>query len=210
MSEKLEVYDLDSNLIWIQDRKEFYEEIRKEFRGKWKITKKVKTIRMLLLNSKWKIILQKRSSIKSENSWMLDKTIWGHVEEWDSFELTFIKEASEELGFPVSLLNKKDFERAIKKTNLKVLWVFKKIDFSLNFISTRISQKWEIFLQPLINVMYIWYYDWPIQFIDWECSGVEVFFIGELKEKIKENPEQFTEDLKFMVKNYEKYLKPIK
>jgi hypothetical protein len=115
MSEKLEIYDLDSNFIWIQDRKEFYKEIRKEFREKWKITKKVKTIRMLLLNSKWKIILQKKSSMKNENSWMLDKTIWGHVEEWDSFELTFIKEASEELGFPVSLLNKKDFERAIKK-----------------------------------------------------------------------------------------------
>jgi hypothetical protein len=58
--------------------------------------------------------------------------------------------------------------------------------------------------------MYVWYYDWPIQFIDWKCSGIEVFFIGELKEKIKESPDKFTEDLKFMVKNYEKYLKPIK
>ena len=38
----------------------------------------------------------------------------------------------------------------------------------------------------------------------------DVFTLKELKEEIKNNPNKFTEDLKFMVKRYEKYLKPIK
>lgn len=33
--------------------------------------------------------------------------------------------------------------------------------------------------------------------------------ISRLKERIKEEPEKFTEDLKFMIKRYEKYLIPI-
>jgi len=44
-SEKLEIYNLDSELMKIQDRKEFYSEIKNEYKATGKITKKVKTIK---------------------------------------------------------------------------------------------------------------------------------------------------------------------
>ncbi len=34
MSEKLEIYDLNSNLIKIEDRKKFYSDIREEYKKK--------------------------------------------------------------------------------------------------------------------------------------------------------------------------------
>ena len=69
MSEKLEIYNLKSELIKIQDRKKFYKEIKEEYKKTGKITKKVKTIRLLLMNSKGKIVLQKRNSTK-ERPWL--------------------------------------------------------------------------------------------------------------------------------------------
>jgi len=210
MGEKLEVYDLDSELIGIEDRKEFYANIKKEFKKTGKITKKVKRAVLLLMNAKGKIVLQKRNLSKNENPGLYDKTIGGHVEEGDSYELTLIKECSEELGFPVSVLSEEDFSRALRKTDLRIIGLFKEIDYQSNFLSTRISQNNKQFIQPYMQTTYIGYYNGPMQFIDGESSGIEMFHLDELKKEIKDNPKKFTEDLKFMIKEYEKFLVPIK
>ena len=57
--------------------------------------------------------------------------------------------------------------------------------------------------------IYAGYYDGPIKFKDGECSGIEVFSLSELKEELGNFPNKFTEDLKFMVEKYEKYLVPV-
>ena len=61
---------------------------------------------------------------------------------------------------------------------------------------------------PHISTFYIGYYDGAIRFIDGESSGIEIFSLKELKEDIKNNPNKFTEDIKFMIKKYEKFLNP--
>ena len=42
MGEKLEIYDLNSDLINIEDRKKFYSEIKSEFKKKVKFLEKLK------------------------------------------------------------------------------------------------------------------------------------------------------------------------
>ena len=64
MEEPLEIYDLGCKLIGIEERKKYYKDIEKEFKEKGKISKKVKSIRVLLMNSKGRIYLQKRSKFK--------------------------------------------------------------------------------------------------------------------------------------------------
>ena len=168
MAEKLEIYDLDSNLLNIQDRKEFYKEIREEFAHSGKITRKVKSIRLLLMNSSGRIYLQKRSKIKSENPGLYDKTIGGHVSAGDSYDLTTIRECAEELGFPATILSTEDFEKAIKVTSLDIIGVFKKIDYVQLFESTRLSADGAKFIQPYLCTFYLGYYDGPIRFVDGE------------------------------------------
>ena len=65
MSELLEIYKLDGTFIGTQDRKEFDDEVRREFKEKGIISKKVKTVRVLLMNSSGRIYLQKRSQLKN-------------------------------------------------------------------------------------------------------------------------------------------------
>jgi len=210
MNEKLDIYDLDWNPLQIQDRKEFYTEIKQEYKEKWKITKKVKSIRLILMNSLWRIYLQKRSNSKKQNSWLYDKSVWGHVVSWDSYNLTVIKECAEELWFPATVLSNEDFLKSIKITDLNIIWIFREVDFLENFISARKNNDWTEISQPFITPIYIWYYDWPIKFVDWESSWIEVFSLEELEKEISNNPDKFTEDIKFMIENYKEYLIPIK
>lgn len=210
MSEKLEIYDLNSKLIQTEDRKKFYTEIKTEFKETGKITKKIKSIKLILMNSSGRIYLQKRSKIKTENAGKYDKTVGGHVLAGNSFNMTVVRECAEELGFPATVLAPEEFEKAIKITNLEIIGVFKKIEYLPNFLSKRILNNGTEIIQPLMNSMYFGYYDGPIKFVDGESSGIEVFSLDELKEELKNNPDKFTEDIKFMIKKYEKFLVPIK
>ena len=210
MSEKLEVYDLDENLIEVKERDEFYQEIKREFKKTGKITKQVKRVLLLLMNSQGKIVLQRRNSSKQENSGLFDKTIGGHVEEGYSYEVTLIKECAEELGFPVSILEKSDFGNALKKTDLKVIGIFREIDYNSNFKSTRIDKSENKFTQPYMQKVYMGYYDGSLQFIDGESSGIQLYTVKELENAIKINPDDFTDDLKVLFEKYKNQLKPIK
>jgi len=209
MSEKLEIYDLDENLIEVKDRDEFYKEIKEEFQKTGKITKQVKRVLLLLMNSQGKVVLQRRTFSKRENSGLFDKTIGGHVEEGASYDVTLIKECAEELGFPVSILDKSDFSRASKKTDLKVVGIFKEIDYNSNFKSTRIAEDGKKFIQPYMQTVYMGYYDGSLQFIDGESSGIQLYTIKELEDVIKSNPNDFTDDLKILFEKYKNILKPI-
>ena len=208
MSEQLEIYDLNSKLLGVQERAEFYTEIKAEFAKTGKISRKVKSIRLLLMNSNGRIYLQKRSRTKSENAGMYDKSVGGHVSVEESFELTVVRECAEELGFPATILKNEEFRKAIKGIDLSIIGVFREVDLLQNFQSVRVLENGSKIVQPFISSMYIGYYDGPIKFIDGECSGIEVFSLEELKTELKKNPAKFTEDLKFMIEKYESFLVP--
>lgn len=209
MSENLEIYDLNSNLLGIQDRWEFYKDIKKEFIEEGKVSRKVKTIRFLLMNSSGRIYIQKRSKIKSENPSLYDKTVGGHVSAWDGFDLTAIRECAEELWFPIAVLDQEDFDKAIKTTDLHIIGLGKRIFYDQNFESIRITKEGEKFIQPFMNVFYVGYYDGAIKFCDGESSGIEVFSFDEIVVEIANNPDRFTHDLKIMIDLYKDFLKPI-
>lgn len=208
--EKLEIYDMNSNLIGIEDRKVFYDDIKSEFKQNGCISRKVKTIRLLLMNSTGRIYLQKRSKIKTENPGLYDKTVGGHVSAGDSFDMTVMRECAEELGFPAAVLAPEEFEKATKVTDLNIIGIFQKVEYVPDFMSVRVTQAGAKFIQPNMSANYIGYYDGPIKFVDGESSGIEVFSLDELQEDIQKHPEKFTEDIKFMVARYEKYFTPLK
>jgi isopentenyldiphosphate isomerase len=210
MSEKLEIFNLKGKSIGTQTREVFYSEIKNEYKLKGTISKKIKSIRLLLINSAGRIYLQKRSKLKSENPGLYDKTVGGHVAKGETWNMTVVRECAEELGFPASILSEDEFNAAIANTNLKIVGIFKKIDEIENFESVRIGKLGDKFVQPFITSFFFGYYDGAIRFVDGKSSGIEVFSLDELISEINSNPSKFTEDLKFMILRYKKYLRPIK
>jgi len=207
-AEKLEVYDLEGNLIELKDRKEYYEEIEKEFKKTGKISTQIKSIRVIILNSKGRIYLQHRSEEKERNPGLYDKTIGGHIAAGHTWDLTVVKECHEELGFPGVVLTDDEFRAAIPATNLKIIGILRRAEHIVNFVSIN-DLKGEKIKQPFITTIYIGYYDGPISFQDGEATGIQTMTLEQLEKKIKEKPSEYTEDLKFMVKRYGQYLVPI-
>jgi len=208
-SEILEIYDLEGNLIKTEERTKFYKDIRKEFKQKGEISRQVKSIRLLLLNSNGRIYIQRRNELKPENPGLYDKTIGGHVKAGHTWYMSVVQECHQELGFPAVVLSDDEFRTAIKHTDLRIIGLFRRVDFIENFISVRKSKVGD-FKQPYITTFYIGYYDGSIRFCDGESTGIEVFTLKQLQDRMKKSPELFTEDLKFMIKRYSKYIIPVK
>jgi len=210
MTELLEIYNLKGKLIGVKDKKKFYSEIEKEIAKTGKISKKVKSIRAILLNSKGRLYIQKRSKFKEVNPGLYDKTIGAHLRKGDSWDVTLTRECAEELGFPATVVSKNEFDKVIKSTDLTVVGIFKKIGYIPDFKSLRIDRNGKKIVQHWITTLYIGYFDGSIRFVDGESSGIEVFTLDELDNEIKKYPDRFTEDIKVIIKKYKKFIKPIK
>ena len=210
MKELLEIYDLNNNLIGTQERDSFYREIHQEFKKTGKITRQIKSIRLILMNSNGRIYIQRRSYVKKENPNLYDKTVGGHVLAGHTWHMTVVRECHEELGFPAIVLSEDEFRVALKMTDLGIIGIFRRVDYLTNFISVRKTKNKEEFKQPYISSFYIGYYNGAIRFCDGESTGIEVFTLEQLKKRLKNSPELFTEDLRFMIERYEKYFVPIR
>ncbi len=71
--EKVQTFDLSGKLLGMQDRSEFYNEIRKEYKKTGKVTRQVRTIRLFLMNADGGIYLTKRSKLKKKTPYFMIK-----------------------------------------------------------------------------------------------------------------------------------------
>ena len=209
--EYLEVFDIYWNYIWLEERSEYYK--------KWKADTQIKRTIALILTPDWKIILQKRSKSKDVNSWMYDKSVWWHtmVFDWYRFawsleqelsDINMAKELIEELNIPSNIVSKHFFNDSLLFPIDRMAFLIK-LERLMWYESERINKDWTKFIQPYISENYIWYYNWTIQFIDWEVSWLEYLTRDEILEWMKKYPEMYTLDLKFMIERYYNYLLPI-
>lgn len=206
-TELLEVYDIHDELTDVMPRGEFYDQITAEFANTGKITKKVKSIRVILMTTDGRIYVQRRSNKKEQNRGLYDKTIGGHYMSGHTWEMTVVREMVEELGIPSVVLPSKDFKKAINTTNTDIIGIFKEIDYDNNFLSVRTTDTSPI-TQPYMNTFYIGYYDGPIRFHDGEASGIEVHSLEELEKDMAMYPNKYTADLKVMIQKYRDHLIP--
>lgn len=208
MKELLDVYDISDRFIGAQERTAFYREIEREFSETGTITKKVKTIRVLLMNSQGRVYVQKRSLTKSHNAGLYDKTIGGHICHDHTAHITLVKECAEELGIPAVMLSDDEFARAITSTNLSIIGIFRQAGIVTDYLSVRKTKKGDL-LQPFINMFIVGYYDGAIRFCDGESSGIEVFELADLLSAIRQYPERYTDDLRYFIGHYEHLILPI-
>ncbi len=208
MEELLDIYDLQDKLIGAQERDAFYRDIEAEYTSTGKITKKVKSIRVLLMNSHGRVYVQKRSEKKLHNSGLYDKTIGGHIQHNHTTHITLVKECAEELGIPAVMLTDDEFARGVTSTNLNIIGIFRKMDLITDYLSVRKSPGKQM-LQPFICSFIIGYYDGAIRFCDGESSGIEVFDLSTLQSTIAQFPERYTDDLRFFIEKYHQHIIPV-
>jgi isopentenyldiphosphate isomerase len=208
MKELLEYYSEEGELIGCMEKKRMHEMMKEEYKKKGKVSVRHKDVRLILMTSQGKIILQRRSKWKGSNRGLWDKTIGGHIVKDDIADLTMLKECSEELGIPSTVVSNEVFEKTCATTNLNILGVLTKLTYLDNFQSKRTYGENKSYTEPSMTQFYIGYYDGPIRFIDGESSGIQLFSPDELIDEIKETPKLFTEDLKYIIKKFRNNMVP--
>jgi isopentenyldiphosphate isomerase len=207
--ENIKVFDLENNFIGFENKFDFYKSLRAEFKKKGKVTRKVHTVRLFLMNKEGKIYISRRSRLKKENSLLFDKTIGAHIRKDETPEYTILREAEEELEFPAVALKRKEFEETIKENALTlfgaVLNVSTLYDFNAFYKYGDNSEA----VFPQITTIFIGVYNGAIKFEDSETDIIELYDLDELIEELKSNPKKFTEDLKILIPKFEKEIRKI-
>ncbi|MBC8495575.1 NUDIX domain-containing protein [archaeon] len=208
MKEMLDYYSKEGEHLGSMEKSEMHQKMKTEYLKKGKVSVRHKDVKLILMTSQGRIILQRRSKWKGMNSGLWDKTIGGHIRKGDQTDLAMLKECSEELGIPATIVPESEFENAVSTTNLQILGILKKLVYLDNFQSKRTDPDGNSWIEPAMTQFYIGYYDGPIRFVDSESSGIEVFSLDELNTEIKNAPDNYTEDIKVMLHRFKDYLKP--
>ncbi|MCK4589314.1 MAG: NUDIX domain-containing protein [Nanoarchaeota archaeon] len=206
--EMIDYYSYEGELLGSMEKKKLHEKMRHEFSKRGKVSVRHKHVRLILMTSNGRIILQKRSKWKGDNSNMWDKTIGGHVSTKDSYDLTLLKECAEELGIPATIVNPTEFKHSVSVADLHVLGILTPIIHLDNYQSTRKESSGKEWVEPSMTQFYIGYYDGSIKFRDDEACGIQVFELKDLEKQIKKNPQDFTNDVRYIVKKFQHLFKP--
>jgi len=208
MVELLEIYSDEGEHIKNVDKKESHITMRDEFFKTGKSTLRHKDIKLLLMTSTGRLILQRRSKWKGDNAGMWDKTVGGHVTAEDSYDITALKECAEELGIPATIVKSEEFDHVVSVTDLNVLGLLKKAKYLDSYKSSRLLHNGKKWIENSMTTFYVGYYDGAIRFIDKESCGIQVFTIEELEQEMNDFPDAFTDDMKYIVKNLKQFIKP--
>ncbi len=209
MKELLETYSDEGEKIEDIDKSEAHNRMRKEYFETDRVSIRHKHVLLMLMNSSGRVILQRRSKWKGDNAGMWDKTVGGHVSKDDGFDLTILKECAEELGIPSTVVPKDKFNHTVSITDLHVLGVITKLAFLDNHKSLRMGKNGKKWVHPSMTQFYVGYYDGSIKFIDKESCGIQVFSKEDLEQEMEDNPDGFTDDIKYILKKYSIFIKPV-
>ncbi len=206
MSEQVYTYSLNNkHEVFAQDRSEYYQKQVDSFNKTDSTTEAVEIIHVFLFNSDGELLIQKRGKSKDHNPGLLDKSLGGHITFGDTADYTAMVETVEELQTPsIVLRDSIDFEktRALLRDYKQNIAVIKPYTIGF-FTQPRIINGKSI---PIVNKahVYLGIYDGTTKPSDKEASGVLYYTLDDLKEEMQKSPEQFTQDLHFYIKEYEK------
>jgi len=211
-AELLELYDMQEDLIRVDTRENIYREIEAEYQETGKITKQVRTVRAIIMNTRGRILLQKRSEDKKYNAGLYDKTLGGHCNHRQQSNLALVTELAEELEAPGFVCENADFLYNLKHINLKVIGMFKNLSYQPRWMSFRkgnASRGVKDIEQPFMSHFYFGVYDGRFTWADDEVRGMDSFTLEELTANIRDRPEIFTRDLHVMMPMYQPHIEAV-
>jgi len=199
--ELLHAYDQRGQLIKTQDREALLKEIRDFSYKHGDAHLAVETIYLVLSNLKGELYIVKRGD-KPENPNRYDKTVGGHVYVGETAFSTLYRETREEIGVQVILTDLLEYPQVVQAHDTHQFAVVRPIDYNPWMKSIRHVKDGEPWVKRHKVTIFAGIYSGPVRFVDGEAIGMQLIPKGELLERIKQSPDQFTYDLEMLVRNY--------
>jgi len=208
MPEMVEIYSENGKFLCTKDNKQVHAEMREEYFKTGKVSIRHKHSKVLLMTRGGKLILQKRSKWKGDNPGFWDKTVGGHAFRHENFDYTAVRECAEEMRIPSTVVNKEHLKESLELIDTKIMAVLFRVELRKNDISVRIEKDSKVWREPSTTAYYMGYYDGPIRFSLAEASGFRISTLHEIEKEIKNNPDEFTNDIIVLLERVKKYIKP--
>lgn len=201
MMELLHAYDQWGQLIKTQDRETLLKEIRDFSYKHGDAHLAVETIYLVLSNLKGELYIVKRGD-KPENPNRYDKTVGGHVYVGETAFSTLYRESREEIGVQVMLTDLLGYAQVVQAIDTSQFAVVRPIDYHPWMKSIRYIKDGEPWVKRHRVTIFAGIYNGLVKFVDGEAIGMQLIPKGELRERMKQSPDQFTYDLEVLLKNY--------
>lgn len=157
--------DENDNEIWLGEKMDIHK--------KWLLHR---AISVLILNSKWEMLLQQRALNKYHCGWMWSNTTCTHP-----------------------FLNENNIDAAHRRLK-EEMWFDTKLDEIFQFHYTAHFDNW--LTENEIDHVFLWYYDWEINLNPEEANDYKWLSIEKLKEDIAINPQIYTQWFKIILEHY--------
>lgn len=206
MSEYVNTYHVKDKISVIpMERNKFYEEQLEIFEKTWDTDWIIDIVNILLFNESWELVLQKRSKTKTHNANLIDKTVWWHINVWNSADYTAMVETVQELQVPsVVISDDETFMKtyALLKNYLQTMWLIKFL--WRKYLSYDRIFEWVEKKVPIKNNVYsyIWIYGGRSKNVDKEAKWILYYTLEDLDEEMESYPDMFTNDLKIILNTY--------
>ena len=135
-----------------------------------------RAISVLILNKNWEMLLQQRALSKYHCGWLWSNATCTHPLPWESNIEAAHRRLREEMGFD---------------TGLEEIFQFRYVAEFGNWLT-----------ENEYDHVFLWYYDWVVEFNVDEVSDYIWIWIDELRKNILENPDKYTQWFKIMLKKY--------
>lgn len=207
MQEIVKTYMLnDLDTMIPMGRDDFYKEQIECFKREWKPNRAVEVINIIMFDENKQLIIQKRSQHKKHNPWLLDKSVWGHVQSKNTVPFTVQIETIEELEIPSIILDPIDHniqdELSFLRKFINSVALITPID--VRFINTKKIIHWkEVIIANKVN-LFLGLYGWKIKNSDQEASGVIFYGYDELIKDMAQYPWLFTHEMIDYMQHYKK------
>ncbi len=209
MSENVSVCNIESPFkTFAKDRKDFYTEQIEAFKTTGSPTQAVEIVDVFLFNTSGEFLIQKRSSNKSHNPNLLDKTIGGHIQFGDQPYYTVMIESVQELQTPsIVLNNREEFDKTYELLNnyLNTIAVIHYFDVQMVKIPKVINGE----KITIANKAHLFFgvYAGATKPVDREAKGVLQYSFEEVEKELAANPDNFTDDFKYFFEKYKEQIK---
>jgi 8-oxo-dGTP pyrophosphatase MutT (NUDIX family) len=201
MDELLHAYNQWGRIVKTQERSSLLQEIRDYSYKHGDANLAVETIYLVLSNSNGELYVVRRGD-KPENPNRFDKTVGGHVHVGETAFSTLYREAREEIGVQVILVDLFGYPQAAYAIDTTQFALVRPLDYHPWMKSIRYVKDGAPWVKRHKVTIFAGRYDGPVQFIDGEATDMQLIPKNELLDRIKKSPDQFTYDLEVLLKNY--------
>ncbi len=158
------------------------------------------------------ICLQTRPSNAKDNCSQIDASWGSHIEAGDTTITSAMYESARELSIATTVLEEQFFFSMLENHPdiLSELSITRQIAHIRNYFSERILPDGKKWIEPCELTLFVSYFKGKFRPDVKDGAGLIFYNLDTLKKEIEKNPEKFTGDMKYIVKNFSHLLIPYK